>query len=362
MKIIIDKNFILHPISRVVSITEKRSLMPILSNMLIHFNKGNTTVYSTDLELSAITHIDCKTETERKVVVHGRKFLEILKELDSGDITIDIDENTLTMKQKKTEIVLSLQDPEEFPEIKGVEEKEGFLLKGKQLIEMIDKVSFAVSIDETRYILTGMHMKGTDGGIVVVGTDGFRMALYQKNLNGIKAFQGITIPKRSVGEIEKVIGEEDEVKITVDDKHIQFSTDKITLISRIIEGNFPDYENVLPTGNTNVVTMARGEFLKGLKRVSSIIGRTEPIKVTLSADKGMLIEAESDIGKAKELIDIDYKGEETSMNFNVKFLLDVATHTLGEKIVVAAPKTYGAVLFKGEEDEEYKNIVMPIRI
>jgi DNA polymerase-3 subunit beta len=359
MKIIIDKSVILHPISRVVSITEKRSLMPILSNMLIHFNKENTVVYSTDLELSAITYVDCKTETERKVVIHGRKFLEILKELDSGDITINIDENTMTMKQKKTEIVMSLQDPEEFPEIKGIEEKEGFLLKGKQLIEMINKVSFAVSIDETRYILTGMHMKGTGGGMVVVGTDGFRMALYQKDIKDIKAFQGITIPKRSVGEIEKVIG---EVKITIDDKHIQFSTDKIKLISRIIEGNFPDYENVLPTGNTNVVTMARGEFLKGLKRVSSIIGRAEPIKITLSPDKNMLIEAESDIGKAKESIDIGYEGEETSMNFNVKFLLDVVTHIFGETLTISAPKTYGAVLFKGEDGEEYKNIVMPIRI
>jgi DNA polymerase-3 subunit beta len=198
--------------------------------------------------------------------------------------------------------------------------------------------------------------------MVVVGTDGFRMALYQKDIKDIKAFQGITIPKRSVGEIEKVIGEEDEVKITIDDKHIQFSTDKIKLISRIIEGNFPDYENVLPTGNTNVVTMARGEFLKGLKRVSSIIGRAEPIKITLSPDKNMLIEAESDIGKAKESIDIGYEGEETSMNFNVKFLLDVVTHIFGETLTISAPKTYGAVLFKGEDGEEYKNIVMPIRI
>jgi DNA polymerase-3 subunit beta len=361
MKIIIDKNIILQPISRVVSITEKRSLMPILSNILIHFKKEGATVYSTDLEVSAITNIDCSTESEKKIVVHGRKFLEILKELDSGDITINIDENIMSIRQKKTEITLSLQDPEEFPETKEIEVKEEFIIKGKQLIEMIEKVGFAVSVDETRYILTGMFMKGIEGEVAVVGTDGFRMALYQKKMKEIKGFQGITIPKRSISEIEKVIDDEDEVKISIDEKHVQFSTNKIRIISRIIEGSFPDYENVLPSDNTNIATVLRDDLLKGLKKVSSIIGRSEPVKVSFE-DKNMIIEAESDIGRAKEIIDIQYVGEETNMNFNVRFLLDVVTHIFGETLTISAPKTYGAVLFKGEDGEEYKNIVMPIRI
>jgi len=361
MKIIIDKNIILQPVLRVVSITEKRSLMPILSNILIHFKKEGTTIYSTDLEVSAITNIDCSVESEKKVVVHGRKFLEIIKELDNGEIAINIDENIMTITQKKTEITLSLQDPEEFPETKEIEVKEEFIIKGKQLVEMIEKVGFAVSVDETRYILTGMFMKGVEGEIVVVGTDGFRMALYQKKMKEISGFQGITIPKRSISEIEKVIDDEDEVKISIDEKHVQINTEKIRIISRIIEGSFPDYENVLPAGNTNIATVLREDLLKGLKKVSSIIGRSEPVRVTL-VDKNMVIEAESDIGRAKEIVDIQYSGEETNMNFNVRFLLDVVTHTQGEIITIAAPKTYGAVLFSGEDGEEYKNIVMPIRI
>jgi DNA polymerase III subunit beta len=361
MNIIIDKNTILLPISKVVSITEKRSLMPILSNILIHFGRERTTAYSTDLEVSAITNIDTVVEIEKKVVVHGRKFLEILKELDSGDITIKVEENIMSIVQKKTEIVLSLQDPEEFPEIKEVEAKEEFIIKGKQLIEMIEKVGFAVSTDETRYILTGMFMKGEEGKIVVVGTDGFRMALQQKKIKDMRAFMGITIPKRSVSEIEKVINAEDDVKMSIDEKHVQLSTDKLKIISRTIEGSFPDYENVLPSGDMNAAIVQRDDLLRGLKKVASIIGRAEPVKVTM-ADKNMIIEAESDIGRAKEIIDIKYEGEEISMNFNIKFLLEVVSHIFGETIVISAPKTYGAVLFEGEDREEYKNIVMPIRI
>ena len=361
MKIIVDKNVLMQPLSKVVSVTEKRSLMPILSNILIDFSKKGTTVYSTDLEISIITRMDCSAEEEKKIVVHGRKFLEILRELDNEDITIVFEENIMNIKQKNTDITLSLQDPEEFPEMKEIEAKEEFIVKGKQLVEMIDKVSFAVSLDETRYILTGVHIKGLDEGLVMVGTDGFRMALYQREVNGMKAFKGITIPKRSVAEIEKIIGEDDEVKITIDEKHVQFSTDKIKIISRTMEGNFPEYENVLPVGDMNKVTIQREEFIKGLKKVSSIIGRSEPIKMLLSGEN-MVVEAESDIGKAKEIMNITYDGEPISMNFNVKFLMEVATHVLGEEISIMAPKTYGAVLFKGEDGEEYKNIVMPIRV
>ena len=361
MRITIEKNLLLASLTKLVNITERRSIMPILSNILISFMKQNIDVFSTDLELSAISRVEYSGDLEKKIVVHGRKFLEILREMESEAIELDIQDNTMILRQKQTEFVLSLQDPEEFPEIKEIEAKEEFVIKGKQLIEMIEKVGFAVSVDETRYILTGMFMKGIAGEIIVVGTDGFRMALYQKKMTDIKGFQGITIPKRSVSEIEKVIDDEDEVKISIDEKHVQLSTNKIKIVSRIIEGSFPDYENVLPAENTNVATVQREGLLKGLKKVASVIGRSEPVRVSFE-NKSMIIEAESDIGRARETIDIEYIGEKVNMNFNVRFLLDVVAHTPGEILTISAPKTYGAVLFKGEDGEEYKNIVMPIRI
>ncbi len=351
----------MQPVSRVVSITEKRSLMPILSNILIHFKPEGTTAYSTDLEVSAITNVECFPEEEKKVVVHGRKFLEILRELDNEDVSIQISDNIMSIKQKKTDITLSLQDSEEFPETKEIVGKEEFFLKGSELVEMIEKVGFAVSVDETRYILTGMFMKGSPGNMAVVGTDGFRMALYQRKIDGLQAFQGITIPRRSIAEIEKVIDDEDNVKISIEEKHVQFSTEKIKIISRIIEGSFPDYENVLPTANTNMANVGRENLLKGLKRVSAIIGRAEPIKMTVTNNR-MVIDAESDIGKAREEIEIVYDGDEISLNFNVRFLLEVVTHIVSDTIIMAVPKAYGAVLFKGDQSDDYQNIVMPIRV
>ncbi|OPY75511.1 MAG: DNA polymerase III subunit beta [Syntrophorhabdus sp. PtaU1.Bin050] len=360
MNFSIDRNSILGPISKLVGITEKRSLMPILSNILIEFDITHTTIYSTDLELSAIGYIEYSAPENKKIVVHGRKFLEILREMDNGEILLQIDENLLTIKQKQTEIVLSLQDPDEFPEVKKISGEEEFIVDGTILLEMIDKVSFAVSLDETRYVLTGMHIKGKDGSVTVVGTDGFRMALYEKVLDGVGSFKGITIPKRSLAEMERVIDEGEKVAINIDEKYVQISTKNIVVLSRVIEGSFPDFENVIPVGNENVVRLEKEIFLKGLKKVSSIMGRSEPVRITLSQGK-MEIEAESDIGRAKEVVAIDYEGEGISMNFNVRFVMDVISHINGDTVIMSAPSTYGAVLFR-EEGDGYKNIVMPIRV
>jgi DNA polymerase III subunit beta len=361
MNIIIDKNTILSTISKLVGITEKRSLMPILSNIMIDFKKTNTTIYSTDLELSAIGYIDLKAPEDRKIVIHGRKFLEILREMDNGEITLHIEENILTIKQKQTEIVLSLQDPEEFPEVKKIGGHEELTIDGTAFLEMIEKVSFAISVDETRYILTGMHISGKDGSMVVVGTDGFRMAFYEKTIEGMKSFKGITIPKRSLSEMERIIDEGEKVTMTLEEKHVQISTKNIVVVSRVIEGSFPDYENVIPQTNENVVHLDKESFIKGLKKVSSIIGRSEPIKMNLTKGK-LEMEAESDIGRAKEILDINYNGETVTMNFNVRFVMDVVSHIEGNIVIMSAPTTYGAVLFKEENNEYYKNIVMPIRI
>jgi len=361
MKIIIEKNLLLAPLAKLVNITERRSIMPILSNILIAFMKQNIDVFSTDLELSAISRVQYSGDLEKKIVVHGRKFLEILREMESEDIELDIQDNTMVLKQKQTEFVLSLQDPEEFPEVREIHGSEEFSVPGAAFLEMMDKVDFAISSDETRYVLTGMFLTGNEGKISVVGTDGFRMAMFQKEVEGVKGFKGIIVPKRSIVEIGRMVTEDETVKFVIGEKHIQFSTTSVTVISRLLEGNFPDYENVIPKNNSNILTVEKSKLLKGLRKVSTIISRSEPIKVTF-ADGMIEIETESDIGRAKEVIETRYEGEKLSMNFNIKFLMDVANHIDGDTIVVKAPSSYGAVLFVGENEEQYKNIVMPIRV
>ncbi|MGD0228983.1 MAG: DNA polymerase III subunit beta [Syntrophorhabdales bacterium] len=361
MNIIIEKGLLLTPLTKLVNITEHRSIMPILTNILITFSPEKIDIYSTDLELSAISHVAYQGDMAKKIVVHGRKFLEILKEMDSDSIDLEIHDTTMTMKQKQTEFVLSLQDPEEFPEVREITGPHEFSLSGATFLEMLDKVGFAISSDETRYVLTGMYVTGSEGRISVVGTDGFRMSLYQHEVEGVKGFEGIIVPKRSIVEIARMVGGDDEVKLVVGEKHVQFSTPSVTVVSRLLEGSFPDYENVVPRNNANVLTIDKAKFIKGLRKVATIISKSEPVKVTFS-EGAMEFETESEIGRAKEVLAVDYSGENLTMNFNIRFLMDVAGHIDGENIVIRAPSTYGAVLFEGEKEGNYRNIVMPIRV
>jgi len=361
MNIILDKNMFFPPITKLVGITEKKTIMPILSNLLIEFANDNTKIYSTDLELSAIGKIDFQSAEEKKIIIHGKKLQDILKEMDNDKIEIDIKENVLTIRQKFSEFTFSLQDPEEFPEIKEIKEGETLSIKGKTFLDMINKVSFAISNDETRFILTGMFLRCKNGKIIMVGTDGYRMALCEQEIDGLKDINGVIIPKRSVVEIERIFDEEDEIIVTIGEKNIQFSNKDITLISRTLEGSYPDYENVIPEGNTNIVFVKREEFFKGLKKVSTILGKSEPIKINLTKNR-MEIDAESDVGRAKEIIEAEYEGEDMIINFNVRFVVDVVSHIESNRMILKAPKTYGAILFEGEEGINYKNIIMPIRM
>ncbi len=361
MKIEISRDVLLGPLSKQVNITERRSIMPILSNVLIDFGKNMISMYSTDLELSAISHVDHQGAAEKKIVIHGRKFLEILKEMEPDIINFELKDNSLTLRQKHAEFVLGLQDPEEFPEVKEIVGAQQFSVEGNAFLEMLEKVQFAISSDETRYVLTGMYMTAAKGVLSVVGTDGFRMALYSKNVDGLDDFKGVIIPKRSVVEVGRVVGEEDTIKVVLGEKHIQFSTGSVVLISRLIEGGFPDYENVIPKTNPNIARVEKTTLMKGLRKVSTIISKAEPVKITLH-EKEIGIEAESEVGRAREAVDVAYQGEEMTMNFNIRFLLDVIAHIDQKDMVIKAPSSYGAVLFEGAENDLYKNIVMPIRV
>jgi DNA polymerase-3 subunit beta len=361
MKTDIARDLLLAPLTKQVNITERRSIMPILSNVLINFGKGRISMFSTDLELSAISHVEYEGTTEKKVVIHGRKFMDILKEMDADVISFDIKDNSLTLRQKHSEFVLGLQDSDEFPEVKEITGAQEFSVDGSTFLEMIEKVQFAISSDETRYVLTGMYMTASNGVLSVVGTDGFRMALYSKGIEGLESFKGVIVPKRSVLEVGRVVGEGDTIRVVLGEKHVQFSTGSVVLISRLIEGGFPDYENVIPKTNSNIAKIEKAKLMKGLRKVSTIISKSEPVKVTLRENE-LVIEAESDVGKARESIEVEYQGDELTLNFNVRFVVDVIAHIDQKEIFIKAPAGYGAVLFEGDEKDTYKNIVMPIRV
>ncbi|MCX8110129.1 MAG: DNA polymerase III subunit beta [Syntrophorhabdaceae bacterium] len=361
MNIVIKKGLFYEPVSKLSPVSERRGTMPILSNILISFDKDKTTLFANDLDVNVIAYADYTVDEEKKILINGRRFFEILKEMGQEDIELDIQENTLKIKQKKTEYILGLQDPNDFPEPTEVDVNNEVTIDGGILLEIIDKVGFAISKDETRHTLLGIYMEGKENMIHAVGTDGFRMAVLSRDIEGIQDFKGIIIPEKTFNDLDRVLKVGDKVRLSIGDTNIRFSTERISIISKLIEGIFPDFRNIVPEKNPNIAIIEKEMFLKSLKKVSAIIDKSEPVKMLLY--NGLMeLDAESDIGSAKEVVEIDYKGLDLSMNFNIRFLFDVVNHTDNEYIVMKAPDKHGAVLFVGKDDERYKNIVMPVRV
>ncbi|HOP85230.1 MAG TPA: DNA polymerase III subunit beta [Syntrophorhabdaceae bacterium] len=361
MNIIIGKNILYDPVTKLAPISEKRSTMPILSNLFISFGSEKSYIYANDLDIIAVAYLDFQSEEDINILINGRRFYEILREMNEEAIEMELMENTLKIKQKNTEYILSIQDPNDFPDMTDIEETNEVKLDGDILLELIDKVSFATSKDETRYLLTGMYMEGKENTIIAVGTDGFRMALLTRETEGMYDFEGIVIPQKTLQELKRIIDEKDKVSLFIGENNIKFSTGKIMLISKLLEGKFPDFKNVLPEKNKNIALIDKKLFLKGLKKISAIVDKYELVNLSMY-NNIMELKAESDIGSAKELIEIEYNGKDISMNFNINYLMEMVTHANTEMIIIKAPDSPGATIFTGKEDESYKNIIMPVKI
>ena len=361
MTITLKRDTILKPISKVVAVSEKKTSMPILSNLLISFGVDQSYIYATDLDVSAIAHFQCDVQKDMKILINGKRFYDILKELNNDNITIssaELTEGDLKISQHKTHFALSIQDPDDFPELPEIESNNEIWLDGDVFLDIVGKIDFALSKDLTRYTLMGMYIEGKASTITAVGTDGFRMAILTKEVDGEFDFNGIIIPQRTLQELKRVTDRTDKIRLLIGTNKIKFIINETILISRLLEGKYPDFRNIIPV-NKNKCIVSRGDFLKGLKRVLAIMDRHGVISLTID---GHVVElaGESDVGGVKEIIDVEYNGMGTSMNFNIEYLLDAVSHIDEDAIFINIPDTPGPTVFMGNGNDTYINIIMPI--
>lgn len=288
----------------------------------------------------------------------------MIKELDNENIEFKIDGSVLNVRQKQTKFTLALQDTADYPEIPQAlkDEKQQVQVRTDVMKAALDRVEFAVSRDDTRIILTGVYLLFSGKKLLSVATDGFRMACYGQGTDNEVDLPGFVVPRAAVAEIRNIIltgAGEDVITIEASNNNIVFSNAKATLTCRQIEGEYPDYKNVIPS-NKNIVTVNRDLFLKAIRKVSSISDRNDPVKITIS---GGTIEVlmESDIGKAKELVPVTYSGPQLNTSMNIKYLSDVLHRIPDEDVIIEAPEGYGAYLLKGLNATDYFNIIMPLR-
>jgi len=371
MKLSVSKDEIQEKLSNIQNIVEKRNTMPILSHFFLDAGKKGSYIVATDLETALKEPIEMKVEKEGKLCIPARKLFEIVREIEGELLFESVDEQWLKVKAGTSDFRLACLPPGEFPAWPLMENVEEMTIDAGMLMEMIEKTIYSAGESDTRYTLNGLlfHTRPQDKALNVVGTDGHRLAMIVKQMeNEIKNEKKIIVPRKAVSELRRFLSKDDEkVKIVTGKNHLLFKVADVEFLTRLIEGTYPNYEHVIPQGNEKKVAMKRETFTKALRRVS-VMSRERANAVRFdfdeSASGGNLIISSSnpDIGEAREEVAVDYKGEKLSVGFNARYLLDSLGVMSSENIVLELQDPLSPVLMREEGNEDYRCVVMPMRI
>ncbi len=380
MKFNVRKEEMQEKLSNIQNIIEKKNTMPILSHFLLSAGKKDSYIIATDIETALKEPIDLTVEKEGRICIPAKKLLEIVREIDK-DLSIEtVDEQWLKVKAGSSEFRLATLPHIDFPAWPAVfegQDIEEILIAPGLLLEMIEKTLYAAGENDTRYTLNGLlfHIKPDEKTLSIVGTDGHRLAFIQKQIDNdklninVKEEKRLIMPRKAVSELRRFLplsGDQNEttkVKITLGPKHILFNIANIEFLSRLVDGTYPNYDNVIPKENEKTLIIKRDNFIKVLRRVSIMSReRASAVRFDIDSDRMYVSSSSPDIGEAKEDMEVAFNGEKITLGFNAKYLLDVAGAMNGEKILLELQDPLSPVLLKEEGSEDYKCVVMPMRI
>jgi DNA polymerase III subunit beta len=363
-------------LARSQGIVEKKSTMPILSHVLLEARKGNVLhVSATDLDLSVSSEHGAEIAKEGAVAVPAKSLYEIVRSLPEQHVTLKkAGNNYLEVKSGASEFRIVGLPAEDFPALPKFERVSFVNVKPAELLEQIDRTSFAASTDETRYNLNGVFFEPQGPVLRMVATDGHRLALSEKPLAGDYALKkGVILPRKGLQELKKLLAEaaeatgEEEVesKLGFVENSAIFRRPGVVLAMRLIEGLFPDYKQVIPKQGEKILKVGRARLLETLRRVSLLASdKSHAVKLELSAGLLRVLSQNPDLGEAKEEVPVDYAGEPLKIGFNARYLTDVTAVLKSDdvQLELADDLSPGVLRGAGPEDAGYTAVVMPMRI
>lgn len=365
-----NRDTLLKPLQTVTGIVERRQTLPILSNVLIRKNNENLSFLATDLEIQikTVTSKDPSMQENFSLTVSAKKLQDILRSLSSdAEVALTKQEDHLQVKSGKSAFNLQILPAEDFPEIIEDSKPDVFVtLKQSELKNLLHHVQFSVAQQDIRYYLNGLLLLIENKHLIGVGTDGHRLAYIATNLDNAQKRQEIILPRKAVFELSKLLNEsEDPVNIEYFQNKVRFSFSDVILISKIIDGKFPDYNRVIPTKNTKLFEIERITFLQALQRVSILSNQAEKfrgVRLIVSKDNLCITCKNNEQEEAREELEIKYDDESVDISLNITYLLDLLNNVDSATIQCAFENANNSVLITVPGNKEFKYIVMPMRI
>lgn len=354
----------------VQSIVERKTTMPILANVLISAEKKSLSITATDLEVGINSSYQAEVISPGKITVHAKSLYDIVRELPNDTVNITVkDSNWIEILCGRSKFKIVGLAPEEFPALPTRGSGQTQRIENQIISEMIEKTSFAMSSDETRHNLNGIcadFSGGKDGKTaIMVATDGHRLSVIKReSASELNLPKGMIIPRKGVIELAKLIADGDEpIDLWADSKHLIAYRNKVTLVIRLIDGQFPPYEQVIPAKSPKVITLNRAELIQAMKRVSLLsTDRARGVKFSVSPGNLDITASNPDLGEAREELTATYKGAAFEIGFNARYFVDVLSAIEDEQAVLEMGDETAPCVVKSEFDRGFTHVIMPMRL
>jgi DNA polymerase-3 subunit beta len=372
MKLVIERGELLRALGHVTSVVERRTTIPILSNVLLKASAQGLSFKATDLEREVIEQAPADVSQPGATTVPAHILHDIVRKLPDGaevEIKREAEKERLALSSGHSRFALQTLSPEDFPDLAPGELNHKFQIGAQDLKRLIDKTRFAISTEETRYYLNGIYLhaaaRGKSQMLRAVATDGHRLAQAEVPLpKGAEAMPGIILPRKTVHELHRLIeGSDGTVDVGVSTAKARFEIGTITLTSKLIDGTFPDYARVIPKANDKDLKVSNAEFKNAVDRVSTIASeRGRAVKLNMSGNKLVLSVSNPDGGSATEEIGVDYGASPLEIGFNARYLLDIAGQLESETAHFQLADPGSPTMVKDEGDEGALYVLMPMRV
>ena len=362
MKIKVKHDVLCKALQKVTNIIGSRTTLPVLANVWMSAEEGKLTLATTDLEIRLVTEIPAEVEEAGKTTLPAKKLFGLVSRFN-GEVSIESNENFhSTIRCGSMEIMLLGLNPDDFPEPAPFEVIRSIKLKQSDFSEIIERISYAVSIEDSRKVLQGILLSIHEGKLTAVATDGKRLALVEKMLDGVaEGSDGdIIITLKSAQELKRIMEKEGEVSLEIGEKQIIFRLAGTVVTSKLIEGNYPNYRSVIPPSFKHTIAVQCDRFVYALEVLSVTLADANSPLLKLNFKENQLgFEATSNIGEGSESIPVEYSGEEMSASFNPHYLLDPFKHLSNDQVLLKINDVISPITL--ETSDGFLYVIMPLR-
>ncbi|WP_151447810.1 DNA polymerase III subunit beta [Lacisediminimonas profundi] len=361
------RDTLLRPLQIVSGIVERRHTLPILANILIRKEGEQVSFLSTDIEVQITTKANIGSGGDvAATTVAARKLLDILRALpDSNDVALTLSNKRMTVQSGKSRFALQTLAADDFPTVAEAGTYNATVkLPQKTLKHLFNMVYFSMAQQDIRYYLNGLLLVVTGNHVIGVATDGHRLAFCQVAVEQELPRQEVIIPRKTIIELQRLLDDsDDEVQIDIATNQVKLTFGDIELISKLVEGKFPDYTRVVPKGYKNSFTIRRDELLHALQRTAIMTSdKFKGVRCLIAPGSLKISSTNADQEEAVEELEIDYGGDSIDIGFNVTYLLDVLNNLKTDNVTVALGDANSSALITVPENEDFKYVVMPMRI